>query len=253
MERDFTVDKLRHLLESFKGSGYIITSFEEYLKSPKEKVLILRHDVDKLPLNSLATAKMQAELGVKGTYYFRVTSGSYQPKIIKEIVKLGHEIGYHYEDLTITKGNVEKAYAHFKEWLAKFRTFYPVKTICMHGSPMTKWDNKDLWKQYNYKELEIVGEPYFDIDFEKMLYITDTGRRWDGDKVSVRDKVKSQLTHSFKKTEDIINSIELGEISGPVMLTLHPQRWNNNSFAWWKELVLQNVKNVVKRIIVQYR
>jgi hypothetical protein len=29
-------------------------------------------------------------------------------------------------------------------------------------------------------------------------------------------------------------------------LNIHPQRWNNNPFAWTKELLLQNVKNVVK-------
>ncbi len=29
-------------------------------------------------------------------------------------------------------------------------------------------------------------------------------------------------------------------------LNIHPQRWNNNPFAWTKELLLQNAKNVVK-------
>lgn len=253
MAKDFTVDKLETLFKNFIDCGYNITSFEEYIKEPKENMLILRHDVDRLPLNSLATAKMEHKLGVKGSYYFRVTPGSFQPQIIEEIVQLGHEIGYHYEDLTIVKGNSEKAVDHFKNWLEKFRTFYPVKTICMHGSPMTKWDNKDLWKEYDYKEFGLIGEPYFDVDFDKMLYITDTGRRWDGDKVSVRDKVKSKLSHNFKKTDDIIKSLKKNQISGPVMLTLHPQRWSNNSLIWWTELITQNLKNIVKRLIVQFR
>ena len=54
-----------------------------------------------------------------------------------------------------------------------------------------KYDNKQLWKYYNYKAYGIIGEPYFDINFNDVFYLTDTGRRWDGDKVSVRDKVKS--------------------------------------------------------------
>lgn len=61
-------------------------------------------------------------------------------------------------------------------------------SICMHGSPMSPYDSRDLWKQYNYKDFGIIGKPYFDIDFSKVLYLTDTGRRWDGEKVSVRDK-----------------------------------------------------------------
>jgi len=32
-------------------------------------------------------------------------------------------------------------------------------------------------------------EPYFDVDFKEVLYLTDTGRRWDGDAFNIRDKV----------------------------------------------------------------
>ena len=69
-------------------------------------------------------------------------------------------------------------------------TLSHVKTICMHGSPLSKWDNRDLWKKYDYRDFGIIAEPYFDVDFDEVFYLTDTGRRWDGDKVSVRDKVK---------------------------------------------------------------
>jgi len=47
-----------------------------------------------------------------------------------------------------------------------------------------------LWKRYDYKGLGIIAEPYLDIDYNQVFYITDTGRRWDGDRVSVRDKVE---------------------------------------------------------------
>ncbi len=59
----------------------------------------------------------------------------------------------------------------------------------MHGSPVSKWDSRLIWKKYDYKKLGIIGEPYFDVDFSKVLYLTDTGRRWDGEKVSIRDKI----------------------------------------------------------------
>lgn len=60
----------------------------------------------------------------------------------------------------------------------------------MHGSPRSPYDNKEVWKKYDYRELGILAEPYFDIDFSKVLYLTDTGRRWDGERVSIRDKVE---------------------------------------------------------------
>jgi hypothetical protein len=47
----------------------------------------------------------------------------------------------------------------------------------MHGSPRSKFDNKELWSKYNYRDLGIIGEPFFDIDFDDFFYLTDTGRR----------------------------------------------------------------------------
>ena len=61
----------------------------------------------------------------------------------------------------------------------------------MHGSPLSKFDNRKLWEKYDYKEYGIIGEPYFDVDFSGVLYFTDTVRRWDGFDFSVRDKVSS--------------------------------------------------------------
>ena len=60
------------------------------------ELTLLRHDVDKLPENSLVFAKTQAEMGIKGSYYF-----VQYPKIIEKIASLGHEIGYHYEDVDL--------------------------------------------------------------------------------------------------------------------------------------------------------
>ncbi len=36
-----------------------------------------------------------------------------------------------------------------------------------------------------------------------------------------------------------------------VMFTIHPERWNDALVPWSKQLVMQNVKNVVKRFLVR--
>ena len=33
------------------------------------------------------------------------------------------------------------------------------------------------------------------------------------------------------------------------MITTHPQRWTDNLLAWVKELLMQSVKNAIKRIL----
>jgi hypothetical protein len=189
---DFILKTYRKLLTTLQQAGYTFLTFQQFCEGRVgERFVILRHDVDLKAENSLKTAKIEHELGICASYYFRVIPQSDKPHIIKAIAGLGHEIGYHYEDLSLFNGDMEKAIEHFKIKLEYFRQYYPVKTICMHGSPSSKIDNKDIWQQHNYKDFGIIGEPYFDVDFNKIFYLTDTGRSWNGEKYSVRDKVQS--------------------------------------------------------------
>ena len=255
MTRDFTLEVYRDFLIALIDQGYHLTSYEAYLqlneRVPTLKTVILRHDVDRLPQNSLATARLQASLGVQGSYYFRIVPQSFQPDYIEKIRDLGHEIGYHYEDLALSHGDPEQAIRSFEQNLARVREFYPVTTMCMHGSPLSQWDNRQLWEHYNYRDYGIRAEPYFDIDFHEMLYITDTGRQWNRTGVSVRDKVDTAFDYSFSSTFELIEAIERDTLPRQIMQNIHPQRWNSDWWGWSQELIAQNAKNQVKRAIVQ--
>lgn len=248
---DFTIKKYKELLTALLNQGFVFQTFEEFLQTPQRKSIILRHDVDLLPGNSLTFAKIQAEKKIKGTYYFRAVPESWDVNIIKEIAFLGHEIGYHYECLTTCNGNFEKAIKNFENNLDELRKISPVSTICMHGSPLSRYDSKDLWKTRNYRDYKIIGEPYFDVNFGKVFYLTDTGRRWDGEKVSIRDKVNTSFIQSFHTSQQIIDSANNGQLPNQIMFTFHPQRWNDNLLIWSKELIIQNFKNQVKRFLVK--
>lgn len=249
--RDFTLEILVILLKELKSKGFKIIPFKDFFDCNADKIVILRHDVDKSPGNSLRFAEIHHELGIKATYYFRIVEESFNIEVINKIASLGHEIGYHYEDLTLAKGNIDKGYELFNKNLNEIRKYYPVKSICMHGSPLTKWDNRDLWKKYSYRDSGIIAEPYFDLDFTKFFYITDTGRMWDGSKVSVRDKVVSTFTEKYKTTKDIIKAIEENKFPNKAMFTFHPQRWSNEILNWSNELVKQKTKNLIKKVIVR--
>ena len=274
---DFTIKKYIQLLTALKETGYTFQPFADFIENPAEKVIVLRHDVDAKKWNSYRFGKIQAAMGIRGTYYFRMARKSFNRRVMREMTVMGHEIGYHYETMDTARGNVDQAYVEFVRNLKYLRKIVPVKTICMHGSPLSKYDNRSIWKKYDYKELGIIGEPYLDIDFNKVLYLTDTGRRWDGDRVSVRDKVRSEDRRSaneqritnyrnlkstqnskhktqnliFRSTNDIIKAAEANKLPNQIMLTFHPQRWTNKPLPWMKELIWQNIKNQVKRIIVK--
>jgi len=149
---------------------------------------------------------------------------------------------------------IDLAYAEFCENLERFRKVVPVETVCMHGSPRSEYDNRDIWKKYDYRTLGITGEPYLDVDFGHVLYLTDTGRRWNGWKSSVRDKIPQQDDWIrkglvFRSTNDIIRACKNGKLPDRIMMTFHPQRWHDDPLLWTKELILQNLKNQVKRLL----
>lgn len=255
---DFTKEKYRELIQQLKSSGYEFISYADYcVQKRPDKFVILRHDVDLKPRNSLETATDEKALGAKASYYFRAVPESWDASIIQAIHGMGHEVGYHYESLTTCNGNVQSAYEDFKTNLQRLRELVPVATICMHGSPRSPFDSKDIWKTYDFRELGIIGEPYLTTDFSLMLYLTDTGRRWDGYKVSVRDKIKGFQEEwdakgwSFHSTDDVIHALQQGLLPSQMMITTHPQRWFDFGLSWTKELIAQNAKNVIKSMIVK--
>ena len=247
---NFTPTKYKTLLKTLKKAGYAFYTFSGFIENPPEtKTVILRHDIDKLPANAMEMAQLEHDMGIKATYYFRVVSFAWDEDVIRQIVSLGHEIGYHYEDLNITKGDYEKAIQHFEKQLARLRAFYPVKTICMHGSPMSKQDNRELWKKYDYRDHGIIAEPYFDVDYSEVFYITDTGRAWNKQSASIRDTVDSGFDIKIKSTSHLLHLIHSNQLPDKVFFNIHPQRWFNPGFAWAKELVWQGVKNGVKNVL----
>ena len=250
---DFTITTYILLLKTLQTREYSFQTFESFITAPLEKVIILRHDVDRLPSNALKMARLEHKLGVAASYYFRAVPASWNEGIIRKVSSLGHEVGYHYEDLSLAQGDPEKAIRHFEDQLERFRRICPVKTICMHGSPLSRYDNRDLWTRYDYRDFGIIGEPYFDVDFKKVFYITDTGRKWNNEAASVRDWVESGFDIRIKNTAHLIELIEKGELPEKVMINVHPQRWTDKWWPWAKELVGQNVKNAGKKVLIRIR
>jgi len=274
---DFTLTKYQELLSALLGQGYSFQTLEQFINNPLEKVVVLRHDVDRLPGNALKMARLEHGMGIQATYYFRSVSESFDPKIMEGIAGMGHEIGYHYENVesvvsdhwsvgekqsawrkaVSVKRKVEReniidlGYEDFCRNLDRFRKKFDVQTICMHGSPLSSYDNRLIWEKYDYKKLGIIAEPYFDIDYKKVFYITDTGRKWNDKISSVRDRVESGLDIPIKNTKHLIEMVCQNNLPAKIMINVHPQRWHDHAWPWVKELVGQNVKNVVKKFIVR--
>ena len=248
---DFTIKKYRELVSALKDAGYEFVSYVDYADGRRaDKLVVMRHDVDRSAKRARVLAEIENEMGVRASYYFRE---KFIDDEIRYIASLGHEVGYHYEELVTEKGDVDKAYARIVRNVKKMRQVADVRTITMHGAPTSRFDSKAMWQVYDYKQLGLIGEPQMDVDWTEMFYLTDTGRSWNG--VSRRDKVADfKLVWEakgwvYKTTDDVIKAVREGSFPKRLMITTHPQRWTDNVWEWMRELVVQSIKNFVKRVL----
>lgn len=248
MNLDFTLAKYKELCDAILNSAFVPLTVEKHIREPTpSKFIILRHDVDKKPENALTMAKIENEYGISATYYFRAVKKVFKPTIIKEIAGLGHEIGYHYEVLVKTKGDRKKAIEIFKRELNEFREICDIKTICMHGNSLSHWDNRDIWGEYDFRDFGIIGEAYLSINFNKVMYLSDSGGCWNNRKFRIKDIVDSNRIQPLKirNTNDVIELVKKESVEKMCILA-HPDRWNNFFCSWLFEFVSKKIRNACK-------
>ena len=256
---DFTLTKYEELCQTMVSSEYVLSTVQEYLTPGNlDKCIILRHDVDRAISRALDMAELEHEYGIISTYYFRHTEDVFRPNIMRKIADMGHEIGFHYEVMDKAKGDAEKAIEIFEQELEEMRSVSEVTTVCMHGNPLASWSNRDLWEKYDLKNFGIIGEPYLSLDYNKILYLTDTGRTWADLNIRVKDVLdtvngaNSRFTGKIASTDDVIDLVKAEDVPQMCILA-HPNRWCDGFLGWTKELIYQNIKNIGKAGIVLYR
>ena len=273
---DFTYATYRDLLEAGSTAGYEFLTVGEYLRRrpddtemaepapspgtaserPKpdggdtlpEQFVLLRHDVDRKPENALAMARLEAEHGIHGTYYVRTIGKTFKPDLIRRIQDLGHEVGYHFEDLDRADGDQEAALDSFRTELAKLRAIVDVETVCMHGNPLTPHDNRDLLKGADFADFDLLGEAYLSADFTDLTYFSDTGRTWRDGPLKVKDHTMGEGEKDVQvdTTFELIGLLLREEVDHAYVL-VHPNRWAGSYPEFVSEHAKDTAVNVVKR------
>jgi len=221
---DFTLEKYSEFCNAM--ACYKIISVEEYLLNrPLSNYIILRHDVDRMPNNALRMAIFEKKQGLRSTYYFRYTPQTYNKNIIRNIANMGHEIGYHYETLSKSNGDYEKAIKMFQYELAEFRKIQNIKTVSMHGSPLSRYLNDKIWEKISFDDYNLLGDG--NLSISGIPYFTDTGRNWNN-KNNLRDYIEvSPQKNIVENTDDLLNLISTKKLPS-LYINTHPERWAKN-------------------------
>ncbi len=246
--RDFTLQSYCQLLQAISAARLPVFTARRWVEEQPASGVLLRHDVDRRAKNALAMAEREAAQSVKSTYYFRITPDSFQPAIITRIAALGHEIGYHYEDLATAKGDMGRALEYFAIHLRQLREFAPITTIAMHGSPLSPYDNRTMWQHARLGDYGIIAEALTSIDYRGVYYLTDTGRSWSQNSVNLRDHVPHALAAPVATTAQLAAFIA-AHPEARFAIGCHPERWDDALTPWLVQSAKDSAINGAKRCI----
>jgi hypothetical protein len=200
---DFTYT---HYVETLKKAKQTHTfyTFGDFPKKPDECFILLRHDIDAQVRAAIKMAKTNHDLGVLATFFVRI-HGPYNPfrqlayEGIQQIVKLGHEVGLHYEPIFYTKHGLPVEDTVLFEIDLLNRMFsIEVKSIAPHMPSLSTPKMESIKARFN--------DPYLPKFFKEIKYISDSNKRW-------REGCMCKWIEKSPK----------------IQIALHPHWWNGDS------------------------
>ena len=201
-------------------------------------------------------ARLEAAIGLRATYYVGYTKRIDRLEKIAQLKELNHEVGYHYGTLTLTGGNPQRAMQLFCRHLKALRTIVPVTTVSAHGSPLTPWDNRDLWQHCSLSDFGLAGEASMSMPSTNYYYFTDTGRTWDPFQFNIRDFMDGRTpSRSITDTDDLIRFLLMppAPLDCPLIINTHPLRWSMDHGEWMVSAASDWAINRIKRMVGHMR
>lgn len=212
--KEFTYDGYTEFLKYLKKC-YKIGPFRDFSKSTFKRFLILRHDVDASLEAALKMARIEKSLEIHSTFFVLFSHKLYNLSekddltLLREISKLGHEIGLHY-DTSVYKSY----YRDFKETLKSeielLESLLNTKvfSIARHNPSMS--NEEDPFS--TFKDCINAYDPEFCTN-----YVSDSCKAWN--------------------TKDLINLLNFNPDTA--QLLIHPFLWTEDVCK--RELVLEKL------------
>lgn len=249
----YFVHQYATLISSMRSLGYDLLPLDSLFRGlPEKPTVYLRHDVDRLSFRCLALARLEREVGASATYYFRSSrDGRFPASAIRNIAANGHVIGYHYECMARAKGNVALASQLFARDLRALRKLAPVASAAMHGSPLSRYDNRELWNHSPLSIFNLVGEAYLSLQGMDIHYLTDTGGRF-GSAHNRRDQLGRDVHTGRGSTHEVIQALSPNR-HPLVVLSTHPERWASSWPGYVQAALCDVGANLLKRAVYGLR
>ena len=210
---DFTIAHYTQILKLLK-SNYILSQYDNFNKN--EKFAILRHDIDFSPQRALRVAQVEAQEGMRSTYFIHIHSEYYNVleeeiyKIILKILDLEHDIGIHFDThfyAIDSKQSIQENLLFEKEL---FEKLFPtkIKSFSFHNTNTFILSCQDD----EYAGLINTYSAYFQ---KEVSYCSDSNGYW---KYSRMYELVSQAT------------------APSLQLLTHPEWWQEDAMSPWQRI-----------------
>lgn len=196
---EFTYNGYLRLLSLLKDHAYETVDYHHYKSYPR--CVILRHDIDTDLAQAVRFAELEAQEGVRSTYFVLLRTDFYNPasrsslESLRTIQAMGHEIGLHFDEKAYPDGTPEEMIQRILKERGVLSTLLEteVSTVSMHRPSQSTLD----------ADLQIPGmvNSYGRTFFHDFKYLSDSRRRW---REPVEEIIRSGkyprlhiLTHAF--------------------------------------------------------
>ncbi len=177
MNCNFTLKHYEEICNIIGKSQYKICFFNNYLSDYKN-ILILRHDIDQSLEQSIKIAATENKYNIKSTFFLWLRSPFYNifkkkyADIIYNIIKLGHQIGLHFDE-SVYKIENGKDLNKFVKREIKIIEYYfntNIYAVSMH--------RPSKWLLNNDVKLNKYVNTYEKRFFKDFKYFSDSRRQW---------------------------------------------------------------------------
>ena len=182
---DFTHDAYKSLLINLLDQGYKFISYSEI--DEDGPWVLWRHDLDFSPQRALKLAKIEAELGLKSTFFLLPHSRFYNlfekevSDIIEEIKSLGHHIGLHFDFAHYQNQDLaypEKMASAEKQFL---------ETVFQQEISSFSFHNPNQWAlEYGEPQFAGMTNAYAKFFMNEVAYASDSNGHWRNDSIAKR-------------------------------------------------------------------
>jgi len=189
--------------------------------------MIMRHDVDQHPGSALAMGRIDREMGVPSSWYFRWRTA--HPVVIAILNHWGFQIGLHYETLTrlaLARGIagppderlIAEARRRLREEISAFSSLHgPIRSVVPHG-------DSRLPEIHNATLLRGEDCASYGVEFDGKEAMRGRGlAHWLTD----RTAAEGRWTEGFDPTD-----LFAGQAS-PILCVTHPNNWESGPRLWW--------------------